>query len=65
MVDAGSVSPGDPGTVPLLARTPGDSDGRSLDTIDPIRQLFVRELRFPVEGAGWLVYTRLARADQP
>jgi len=59
VVDAGSKGPGEPGSVPLLVWRPVESDGRSLDTIDPIRQVVRDGYGPPVEVAGWLVYERL------
>jgi hypothetical protein len=63
VVDAGSASPGDPGTVPMLVPRPVfEGDEWKLDTIDPIRDV-VRDLYgSPVEVAGWLIYERLPAA---
>jgi hypothetical protein len=60
VIDAGSAGPGEPGIVPLLVPRPVLSgDGRTLDTIDAIRD-FVREhYAPPIDVAGWLIYERL------
>ncbi len=54
VVDAGSERPGEPGSVPLLVSRPVTGDGRSLDTIDPIRELsaITTALRSKSPG-GW------------
>jgi len=60
VIDAGSARPGLTGIVPLLVRRPVDpGDGRTLDAIEPIRNV-VRDHYGPaVEVAGWLIYERL------
>lgn len=64
VVDAGSLRPGAPGIVPLLAPRPAGGL-RSLDTIDPIRQVVRDTYGPPVEVAGWLVYERLSATPVP
>ena len=59
VVDAGSPVPGAPGLVPLLVPRPVIPGDRTLDSVDPIRQVVMRDYGPPVEVAGWLVYERL------
>ena len=67
VVDAGSSGPGEPGIVPLLVPRPVVDGERSLDTIEPIREVVRQYYGEPTEVDGWLVYERLAglSGEQP
>ena len=65
VIDAGSQRPGEIGIVPLLAPRPVFEDGRSLDSIDPIRQVVRDHYGPPVEVHGWLVYERQTDGESP